>query len=60
VRSLFAAAPGRFVPIVVPDAHGKYDWTRLVVERTVTVNTSAAGGNAALLSLSEDAPAPPG
>ena len=55
VRGVFAAAPGRIVPIVVPDAHGKYDWARLVVERTVTVNTSAAGGNAALLSLDEDA-----
>ena len=38
-----------------PDADGGYDWARLVVERTVTVNTAAAGGNAALLSLSEDA-----
>jgi RHH-type proline utilization regulon transcriptional repressor/proline dehydrogenase/delta 1-pyrroline-5-carboxylate dehydrogenase len=56
VRGVFAAAPGKIVPIVVPDAHGKYDWARLVVERTVTVNTAAAGGNAALLSLSEDAP----
>jgi len=56
VRAVFAEAPGRIVPIVVPDAHGKYDWARLVVERTVTVNTAAAGGNAALLSLSEDAP----
>jgi RHH-type proline utilization regulon transcriptional repressor/proline dehydrogenase/delta 1-pyrroline-5-carboxylate dehydrogenase len=55
VRGMFAAAPGRIIPIVVPDAHGKYDWARLVVERTVTVNTSAAGGNAALLSLDEDA-----
>jgi delta 1-pyrroline-5-carboxylate dehydrogenase len=27
---------------------------RLTVERTLTVNTAAAGGNAALLSLSED------
>jgi RHH-type proline utilization regulon transcriptional repressor/proline dehydrogenase/delta 1-pyrroline-5-carboxylate dehydrogenase len=55
VRGVFAVAPGRIVPIVVPDAHGKYDWARLVVERTVTVNTAAAGGNAALLSLDEDA-----
>ena len=54
-RSL-AAAPGRIVPIIVPGADGRYDWTRLVVERTVTVNTAAAGGNAALLSLSEDPP----
>jgi len=55
VRGVFAAAPGKIVPIVVPDAHGNYDRARLVVERTVTVNTSAAGGNAALLSLDEDA-----
>ena len=55
VRGVFAGAPGRIVPIVVPGADGKYDWARLVVERTVTVNTAAAGGNAALLSLSEDA-----
>ena len=39
-----------------PMRHGKYDWTRLVVERTVTVNTSAAGGNAALLSLAKTRP----
>ena len=56
VRGVFAAAPGRIVPIIVPDADGRYDWTRLVVERTVTVNTAAAGGNAALLSLAEDPP----
>jgi delta 1-pyrroline-5-carboxylate dehydrogenase len=28
---------------------------RLVVERTVSVNTAAAGGNTALLSLPDDA-----
>jgi RHH-type proline utilization regulon transcriptional repressor/proline dehydrogenase/delta 1-pyrroline-5-carboxylate dehydrogenase len=55
VRGEFAAAAGRIVPIVVPGADGRYDGTRLVVERTVTVNTAAAGGNAALLSLDEDA-----
>jgi len=43
------------VPVIVPDPDGRYDWTRLVVERTVTVNTAAAGGNAALLSLAEGA-----
>ena len=47
-------AAGRIVPVIAPDADGGYDWARLVVERTVTVNTAAAGGNAALLSLSED------
>ncbi len=56
VRRLFADAAGKIVPIVTPDANGRYDWTRLVVERTVSVNTAAAGGNAALLSLAEDAP----
>jgi len=56
VRAVFAGAPGRIVPIAVPDADGKYDWARLVLERTITVNTAAAGGNAALLSLAEDAP----
>ena len=54
VRDVFAAAPGSIVPIVACGADGSYDWTRLVVERTVTVNTAAAGGNAALLSLAED------
>ena len=54
VRTELATAPGRIVPVIVPGADGDYDAARLVVERTVTVNTAAAGGNAALLSLSED------
>jgi RHH-type proline utilization regulon transcriptional repressor/proline dehydrogenase/delta 1-pyrroline-5-carboxylate dehydrogenase len=53
VRAKFAVADGAIVPIVVPGPDGGYDWARLVVERTVTVNTAAAGGNAALLSLTE-------
>ena len=53
VRALLAAAPGKIVPVVAPDADGNYDWTRLVAERTVTINTAAAGGNTALLSLTE-------
>ena len=55
VRAKFATAEGPIVPVIVPDRSGRYDWARLVVERTVTVNTAAAGGNAALLSLAEDA-----
>ena len=55
VRAMFAIAEGPIVPVIVADSAGRYDWSRLVVERTVTVNTAAAGGNAALLSLSEDA-----
>ena len=54
VHADLAAAEGRIVPVIAPDADGAYDPARLVVERTVTVNTAAAGGNAALLSLSED------
>ena len=42
-------ADGPLLPVIVPDANG-YDWTRLVLERTVCVNTAAAGGNAALLA----------
>ena len=34
-----------------------YDPLRLVAERTLTVNTTAAGGNASLLSLEESEPA---
>ncbi len=54
VRAEFAAAPGRIIPVIA-GTKGQSDWGRLVVERTVTVNTAAAGGNAALLSLAEDA-----
>jgi RHH-type proline utilization regulon transcriptional repressor/proline dehydrogenase/delta 1-pyrroline-5-carboxylate dehydrogenase len=54
VRAEFAASGGPIIPIVECRRDGHCDWTRLVVERTLTVNTAAAGGNAALLSLSED------
>ena len=54
VRAKLAAAEGKIIPVIAPEADGGYDPARLVVERTVTVNTAAAGGNAALLSLSED------
>jgi RHH-type transcriptional regulator, proline utilization regulon repressor / proline dehydrogenase / delta 1-pyrroline-5-carboxylate dehydrogenase len=53
VREELAATPGKIVPVVLPDANGRYDWRRLVAERTVTINTAAAGGNTALLSLAE-------
>jgi RHH-type proline utilization regulon transcriptional repressor/proline dehydrogenase/delta 1-pyrroline-5-carboxylate dehydrogenase len=54
IRADLAAATGPIVPILAPGRDGTYDASRLVVERTVTINTAAAGGNAALLSLSED------
>jgi RHH-type proline utilization regulon transcriptional repressor/proline dehydrogenase/delta 1-pyrroline-5-carboxylate dehydrogenase len=49
-RVLAAARDGPLLPVISPDADGRYDWTRLVVERAVCVNTAAAGGNAALLA----------
>ena len=54
VRAELAASSGAIVPIVLSTGSAEGDWMRLVVERTLTVNTAAAGGNAALLSLSED------
>ena len=54
VRMQCAATPGPILPVVIADANGDYDLTRLIVERTVTVNTAATGGNTALLSLDED------
>ena len=54
VRAELAASTRAIVPIVLSAGRGKGDWMRLVVERTLTVNTAAAGGNAALLSLSEN------
>lgn len=56
LRSALAARPGPLVPLVV--AHdGAYDAARLVTERTLSINTTASGGNASLLSLEEREPA---
>ena len=54
VRAELAESSRAIVPIVISTGKGEGDWMRLTVERTLTVNTAAAGGNAALLSLSED------
>jgi RHH-type proline utilization regulon transcriptional repressor/proline dehydrogenase/delta 1-pyrroline-5-carboxylate dehydrogenase len=52
-RRRLAESDGPIVPIVVGDADGRYDLSRLVHERTLTINTTASGGNASLLSLAE-------
>jgi RHH-type proline utilization regulon transcriptional repressor/proline dehydrogenase/delta 1-pyrroline-5-carboxylate dehydrogenase len=52
LRRKLAALPGAIVPLVIADAAG-YDASRLVCERTITINTTASGGNASLLSLAE-------
>ncbi len=52
LRRTLAARTGAIVPLVVASAGG-YDPSRLVSERTITINTTASGGNASLLSLAE-------
>jgi RHH-type proline utilization regulon transcriptional repressor/proline dehydrogenase/delta 1-pyrroline-5-carboxylate dehydrogenase len=52
LRRKLAALPGAIVPLVVANANG-YDASRLVCERMITINTTASGGNASLLSLAE-------
>ena len=49
LRGLLAARPGAIVALLTPTPD--YDLTRLIVERTVSINTAAAGGNAALMAL---------
>ena len=52
MRVKLSALPGPIVPLVIAGAGG-FDATRLVCERTITINTTASGGNASLLSLTE-------
>ena len=55
-RAALAARDGPLVPFVI--AHeGRYDAARLLTERTLSINTTASGGNASLLSLEEREPA---
>jgi len=55
-RSKAALAEGPLVALIVK-RDGHYDEARLVAERTMTINTTASGGNASLLSLEEEEPA---
>jgi RHH-type transcriptional regulator, proline utilization regulon repressor / proline dehydrogenase / delta 1-pyrroline-5-carboxylate dehydrogenase len=52
LRRRLAAMDGPLVPLINA-RDGRYDEMRLTCERTVTINTTASGGNASLLSLSE-------
>ena len=54
LRRRLAALEGPLVPLVLP-RDGRYDVLSLTYERTVTINTTASGGNASLLSLEEGA-----
>jgi RHH-type proline utilization regulon transcriptional repressor/proline dehydrogenase/delta 1-pyrroline-5-carboxylate dehydrogenase len=53
IRLRLAEGDGPIVPVIAPDRSGQYDAVRLVRERTLTINTTASGGNASLLSLDE-------
>jgi RHH-type proline utilization regulon transcriptional repressor/proline dehydrogenase/delta 1-pyrroline-5-carboxylate dehydrogenase len=51
LRRRLAARDGPLVPLIGERESGGYDLHRLVLEKSVSVNTTAAGGNAALMSL---------
>jgi len=53
VRQILARRDGPIVPIVRVDANHPGDPLRLLSERSLSINTTASGGNASLLSLSE-------
>jgi len=50
-RPLIAARDGMLVAVIDTAIDRPIDLTRLIVERTVSVNTTAAGGNARLMTL---------
>jgi RHH-type proline utilization regulon transcriptional repressor/proline dehydrogenase/delta 1-pyrroline-5-carboxylate dehydrogenase len=51
LRRRLAARDGPIVPLITPQPGGGYPLHRLVVEKAVSINTAAAGGNATLMSL---------
>jgi RHH-type proline utilization regulon transcriptional repressor/proline dehydrogenase/delta 1-pyrroline-5-carboxylate dehydrogenase len=50
LRRMLAAQDGPIVPVITPLVDGSYPVWRLLQERSLSVNTAAAGGNAALMS----------
>ncbi len=50
LRTRLAAMDGPIIPVITANADGTYPIWRLLQERSLSVNTAAAGGNAALLS----------
>jgi RHH-type proline utilization regulon transcriptional repressor/proline dehydrogenase/delta 1-pyrroline-5-carboxylate dehydrogenase len=50
LRRRLAAQPGPIIPVITPNPDGSYPAWRLLQERSISVNTAAAGGNAALMS----------
>ena len=52
-RERTAASDGPIVPVIARDDTHSYDSERLVIERVVTINTTASGGNAELLAMAD-------
>jgi RHH-type proline utilization regulon transcriptional repressor/proline dehydrogenase/delta 1-pyrroline-5-carboxylate dehydrogenase len=50
LRQMLAAQDGPIVPVITPRMDGSYPVWRLLQERSLSINTAAAGGNAALMS----------
>jgi RHH-type proline utilization regulon transcriptional repressor/proline dehydrogenase/delta 1-pyrroline-5-carboxylate dehydrogenase len=50
-----AARDGAIVPVIVPTSPLRYPAWRLFNERAISINTAAAGGNAALMTLDDPA-----
>ncbi|MBB5019772.1 RHH-type proline utilization regulon transcriptional repressor/proline dehydrogenase/delta 1-pyrroline-5-carboxylate dehydrogenase [Chitinivorax tropicus] len=53
LQRTLAKRDGALIPMIRPDHEGRYDLYRLVAERAISVNTTAAGGNASLMSIGE-------
>ena len=51
-RRILAQRDGALLPLLLPESDG-YNLHRLVVERAVSINTTAAGGNASLMSIGD-------
>ncbi len=51
LREKVAARPGAIVPVITPASGHRYPAWRLFAERSISTNTAAAGGNAALMML---------
>ncbi|MBI3896899.1 MAG: trifunctional transcriptional regulator/proline dehydrogenase/L-glutamate gamma-semialdehyde dehydrogenase [Gammaproteobacteria bacterium] len=51
LRMEIAACDGALIPFISADTTQRYPLLRLLVERVISVNTAAAGGNAGLMTL---------
>jgi RHH-type proline utilization regulon transcriptional repressor/proline dehydrogenase/delta 1-pyrroline-5-carboxylate dehydrogenase len=49
VQRLLASSDGALIPLIREHNHGRL-LNRLVVEKTITIDTTAAGGNASLMA----------